>query len=54
MAAVFRGRNGAIIINTKKGTKDKRGIVVNLNSSTQVNQGFIALPKYQGIYTSRR
>jgi TonB-linked SusC/RagA family outer membrane protein len=46
----FQGKNGAIIINTKKGTKDKRGIVVGLNSSTQVNQGFIALPKYQDTY----
>ena len=46
----FQGKNGAIIINTKKGTKDKRGIVVNLNSTTQINQGFIALPKYQDLY----
>ena len=46
----FQGKNGAIIINTKKGTKDKRGWVVSLNSSTQVNKGFIALPKYQDTY----
>ncbi len=46
----FQGKNGAIIINTKKGTKDKRGFVVGLNSSTQINQGFIALPKYQDTY----
>jgi TonB-linked SusC/RagA family outer membrane protein len=46
----FQGKNGAIIINTKKGTKDKRGLVINLNSSTQINKGFIALPKYQDLY----
>jgi TonB-linked SusC/RagA family outer membrane protein len=46
----FQGKNGAIIISTKKGTKDKRGLAVNLNSSNQVNKGFIALPKYQDLY----
>jgi TonB-linked SusC/RagA family outer membrane protein len=46
----FQGKNGAIIISTKKGTKDKRGLVVSLNSSTQINNGFIALPKYQDTY----
>jgi TonB-linked SusC/RagA family outer membrane protein len=46
----FQGKNGAIIINTKKGTKNKRGFVIDVNSSTQVNHGFIALPKYQDTY----
>ncbi|MBS1935886.1 MAG: SusC/RagA family TonB-linked outer membrane protein, partial [Bacteroidetes bacterium] len=46
----FQGKNGAIIINTKKGTKDKRGFVVTLNSSTQFSKGFIALPKYNDEY----
>lgn len=46
----FQGKNGAIIINTKKGTKDKRGLAINFNSSTQWNKGFIALPKYQDTY----
>jgi TonB-linked SusC/RagA family outer membrane protein len=46
----FQGKNGAIIITTKKGTKDKRGVVINFNSSTQWNNGFIALPKYQDTY----
>ncbi|HTQ64271.1 MAG TPA: SusC/RagA family TonB-linked outer membrane protein [Puia sp.] len=46
----FQGKNGAIIINTKKGTRDKRGIAVNFNSSTQFNKGFIALPKYNDSY----
>ncbi|MES1249972.1 MAG: SusC/RagA family TonB-linked outer membrane protein [Chitinophaga rupis] len=46
----FQGKNGAIIISTKKGTKDKRGLLVNFNSSTQLNNGFIALPKYNDEY----
>jgi TonB-linked SusC/RagA family outer membrane protein len=46
----FQGKNGAVIINTKKGTKDKRGLVINFNSSTQFNKGFIALPKYNDEY----
>ncbi len=46
----FQGKNGAIIISTKKGTRDKRGLAVNLNTSNQVNKGFIALPKYQDMY----
>jgi TonB-linked SusC/RagA family outer membrane protein len=46
----FQGKNGAIIISTKKGTRDKRGLAVNVNSSNQINKGFIALPKYQDKY----
>jgi TonB-linked SusC/RagA family outer membrane protein len=46
----FQGKNGAIIISTKKGTKDKSGLAINFNSSTQFNKGFIALPKYQDTY----
>lgn len=46
----FQGRDGAIIINTKKGSKDKRGYSVDFNSSTMFNSGFIALPKYQDEY----
>lgn len=46
----YRGQNGAIIITTKKGTKDNRGISVEFNSSTQFNNGFIALPRTQDLY----
>lgn len=46
----FQGKNGAIIINTKKGSKAKGGPVVSFNSSTQWNKGFIALPKWQDTY----
>jgi TonB-linked SusC/RagA family outer membrane protein len=46
----FQGKNGAIIINTKKGAKEKNRIIVSLNNSTQINKGFIALPKYNDEY----
>ena len=43
-------RNGAIIINTKKGTSDQRGFAIEFNSSTMVDNGFLALPIYQDEY----
>ncbi|MCW3107679.1 MAG: outer membrane protein nutrient binding [Segetibacter sp.] len=46
----FAGQSGAIIINTKKGSKNKKGFSVDFNSSTQFNKGFIALPKVQDEY----
>ncbi|HEV9036584.1 MAG TPA: SusC/RagA family TonB-linked outer membrane protein [Puia sp.] len=46
----FQGRNGAIIISTKKGAKAKGKMLVSVNSSTQMNKGFIALPKYNDEY----
>jgi TonB-dependent SusC/RagA subfamily outer membrane receptor len=46
----FQGKNGAIIISTKKGAKAKGRMIVNVNSSTQLSKGFIALPKYQDDY----
>lgn len=46
----FQGKNGAIIISTKKGNAAKKGFVVTFNNSTQINKGFIALPKYQDTY----
>ncbi len=46
----FQGKNGAIIITTKKGKKGPKGLVVTFNNTTQFNNGFIALPKYQDSY----
>jgi TonB-linked SusC/RagA family outer membrane protein len=46
----FRGKNGAILISTKKGSKDKRGFSVEFNSSTMAEKGFNALPKTQDEY----
>jgi len=46
----FRGINGAIIITTKKGTKDKKGWQVDFNTTTEAEKGFIVLPKSQTQY----
>ncbi len=45
-----RGINGAILITTKRGKKNAKGFTVELNSSTQINNGFIAIPKVQNEY----
>jgi TonB-linked SusC/RagA family outer membrane protein len=46
----FRGKNGAILITTKRGSKDKRGFSVEVNSSQMAESGFIAIPKVQDLY----
>jgi len=46
----FRGLNGAIVITTKRGTKDKKGWQVDVNSSTMFENGFIAVPQSQVDY----
>ena len=46
----FRGLNGAIVITTKKGSKDKKGWQVDFNSSTMFEQGFLAVPEAQAEY----
>lgn len=46
----YRGQKGAIIITTKKGSKDKRGYAIEFNSSTMIDKGFIALPRTQDEY----
>jgi TonB-linked SusC/RagA family outer membrane protein len=46
----YRGQNGAIVISTKKGSKDKRGFSVEINTSTMMEKGFIAIPKVQDEY----
>ncbi len=45
-----RGRNGAIIITTKRGSKDKRGFSIEFNSSTMVDKGFLTIPEVQNEY----
>ena len=47
---VSRERMGLLSFLPKKELKDKRGLQVTFNSSTQFNKGFIALPKYQDTY----
>ncbi len=51
-AALYGNRalNGAILITTKKGAGGKKGIVMEFNSSTQFNKGFLAFPKLQDEY----
>ncbi len=51
-AALYGSRSqfGAIIITTKKGSKDSRGFSVDFNTSTMVDKGFIAIPKVQDVY----
>ena len=46
----FRGQNGAILVTTKKGSKDKRKFAVDFNSSTMFESGFLALPDRQSEY----
>jgi len=45
-----RAANGAILITTKKGDKAKKGLTVDINSSTVINKGFVAFPKVQHSY----
>ncbi len=45
-----RGQNGAILVTTKKGSKDARGFTVDVNSSTMIESGFVALPENQTEY----
>jgi len=42
-----RAANGAILITTKKGDKSKKGLTVDINSSTVMNKGFLAFPRVQ-------
>lgn len=46
----FRGKNGAILITTKRGSRDKRGFAVELNTSQMADRGFLAIPKLQDQY----
>ena len=45
-----RAQNGAILITTKKGKINAKGYTIEVNSSTQMDKGFIALPKTQTLY----
>jgi TonB-linked SusC/RagA family outer membrane protein len=42
-----RAQYGAIVITTKKGNKEKKGLTVDINSSTVMNKGFVAFPRVQ-------
>lgn len=42
-----RAQYGAILITTKKGNKEKKGMTIDVNSSTVLNKGFLAFPRVQ-------
>jgi TonB-linked SusC/RagA family outer membrane protein len=46
-----RGGNGAIMVTTKRGTKEG-GLVVGFNSSNMFSSGFLAFPEVQSSYSS--
>jgi TonB-linked SusC/RagA family outer membrane protein len=46
----FRGINGAIIITTKRGSKEKKGWQIDVNSSNMLEKGFITEPQSQTEY----
>lgn len=46
----YRGQTGAIVITTKRGSKNKRKFSVDVNSTMMVDKGFIALPRTQDEY----
>lgn len=45
-----QGVDGAIIITTKRGSKDRRGFSVDFNSSTMWENTFLTIPKVQDEY----
>jgi len=45
-----RAQYGAILITTKKGDKNKKGLTVDINSSTVLNSGFLAFPRTQNTF----
>lgn len=45
-----RGQYGAIQITTKRGTKDASGLSFDFNSSTMMENGFLAIPEVQNEY----
>ncbi|HNE29599.1 MAG TPA: carboxypeptidase-like regulatory domain-containing protein, partial [Saprospiraceae bacterium] len=45
-----RSQNGVIMITTKKGPRDRRGVSIEFNSSQMIESGFNAIPKVQNEY----
>jgi TonB-linked SusC/RagA family outer membrane protein len=46
----FRSKDGVIMITTKKGTTDKRGVSVEFNTSQMIENGFNAIPNVNDEY----
>lgn len=45
-----RAQNGAIVITTKKASRNRKGWVVELNSTNSFDKGFLAFPRVQDLY----
>jgi TonB-linked SusC/RagA family outer membrane protein len=45
-----RAQFGAILITTKKGDKSRKGLTIDVNSSTVINKGFVAFPRIQNSF----
>jgi TonB-linked SusC/RagA family outer membrane protein len=45
-----RAQNGAILITTKRGKRNAKGYTIEYNTSFQVDDGFIAVPRTQSLY----
>jgi len=46
----FRGQNGAIVVTTKRGSKDAKGWQISFNTSDMLDKGFLVYPKDQTEY----
>ncbi|WP_166961537.1 SusC/RagA family TonB-linked outer membrane protein [Yeosuana marina] len=46
----FRGKNGAVLIKTKNGSKAEAGVSVNLTTNTMFTAGYLAIPEKQSVY----
>ncbi|HUB62144.1 MAG TPA: carboxypeptidase-like regulatory domain-containing protein, partial [Puia sp.] len=46
----FRGQNGAIVITTRRGTRDAKGWQIDVNTSDMIEKGFLTYPKDQTEY----
>lgn len=45
-----RAQYGAILITTKKGSKNRKGFTVEINSTNSIDKGFLAFPRMQTEY----
>jgi TonB-linked SusC/RagA family outer membrane protein len=46
----FRGQNGAIVVTTKRGSRDSKGWTLSYNTSDMLDKGFLVYPKDQTEY----
>jgi len=46
----FRGQNGAIVVTTKRGSRDLKGWQISFNTSNMLDKGFLVYPKDQTEY----